>query len=329
MTKTFTTTPGQSTDETCPVKTPSGQAETVEPSSFGSPPRLQTSEFDGQIPGNHIDCEAFAIYIREICKTALLTMAEESELAKRIRAGDSTAREQMIKANLRLVVKIARDFDHCGLPLLDLVSEGNIGLMKAVERFDSTKGAKMSTYAAFWIKQSIRRALANQARTIRLPVHVLDKLMLIRRAQTESWSEHGRESTDQELSGKLHISARRIEEYREASVAPSSLDALINESAAHTFSEIVPDENGTSPYQQLEAKTEANIVQQLIGGLNARERRILEARFGLTDSEPQTLDVIGKAFGLTRERIRQIQEVALTKLRRGINSLNLEQPGTF
>jgi RNA polymerase primary sigma factor len=256
-------------------------------------------------------------------------MAEESELAKKIRAGDSTAREQMIKANLRLVVKIARDFDHCGLPLLDLVSEGNIGLMKAVERFDSTKGAKMSTYAAFWIKQSIRRALANQARTIRLPVHVLDKLLLIRRAQTQSWSDHGRESTDQELSGKLHISARRIGEYREASVAPSSLDAQINESAAHTFSEIVPDENGVSPYQQLEAKTEANIVQKLIGELNSREKRILEARFGLADSEPQTLDVIGKAFGLTRERIRQIQEVALTKLRRGINSLNPEQPGTF
>jgi RNA polymerase primary sigma factor len=255
-------------------------------------------------------------------------LAEESELARKIKAGDSKAREQMIQANLRLVVKIARDFEHCGLPLLDLVSEGNIGLMKAVERFDSRKGAKLSTYAAFWIKQSIRRALANQARTIRLPVHVLDKLMVIRRAQSVSWADKGRESTDKELSGKLHISERRIGAYREASLAPSSLDALINESAVHTYSDIVPDENGFSPYEQLAAKTEAHIVRELIGTLNPRERGILEARFGLADREPQTLDVIGKTFGLTRERIRQIQEVALAKLRRGLNNLNPAQPAT-
>ena len=288
--------------------------------------KRRASIFDVPIPVDGVSNDIFTLYIREIGQTPLLTSAKEMELAARIKTGDSEAREQMIKANLRLVVKIARDYENCGLPLLDLVSEGNMGLMIAVGRFDPAKGAKLSTYASFWIKQSIRRALANQARTIRLPVHVIDKLLQIRRAQAQSWLNKGRDSTNEELSDKLNISAQSIASFREASVAPSSLDALIGDENSHTFSEIVPDEKERSPYQQLEAKTESSMVREVIKELNLREQAILEARFGLDDSEPQTLDDVGKTFGLTRERIRQVQEMAMAKLRRKIESLNKTLP---
>ncbi len=281
---------------------------------------------DGETPWTGSD--AFTLYMREIGQTPLLTPAEEVELAKRIKKGDRAAREHMIKANLRLVVKIARDYERSGIPLLDLISEGNIGLMTAVERFDPHKGAKLSTYASFWIKQSIRRALANQSRTIRLPVHIVDKLWRIRRADARLWMENGHEPTDQEIGEELHISARRVGAYRNAAVAPTSLDASMSEGNTHSFSEIIPDEKGNTPYQELEQKTDSQMVRELIKVLDSREQRILEARFGLKDAEGQTLDEIGKTFGVTRERIRQIQEIALRKMRRIINELDLVQQVT-
>ncbi len=270
--------------------------------------------------------DAFTLYMREVGQTKLLTAQEEIDLANRIKKGDAAAREQMIKANLRLVVKIARDYENSGLPLLDLVSEGNIGLMTAVERFDPKKGAKLSTYAAFWIKQSIRRALANQSKTIRLPVHVVDKLFHIRRAESRLRVETGRDPSDQELSDELGISLKRLTAYRSASAAPASLDALMGESSeSGTFSEIVADEKAETPYRQLEEKTNTALIHEVVESLDPRERAILSSRFGLNGEDEETLDEIGRKFKVTRERIRQIQEMALAKLRRKIEKLEVQE----
>jgi len=274
--------------------------------------------------------DAFTLYMREVGQTPLLTPLEEIALAKRIKKGDREARELMIKANLRLVVKIARDYENAGLPLLDLVSEGNIGLMTAVERFDPKKGAKLSTYAAFWIKQSIRRALANQSKTIRLPVHVVDKLFHIRRAESRLRGETGHEPTDQELSDELGISIKRIATYRSASATPSSLDALMGDgNDSGSFAEIVPDDKAESPYRQLEEKANTSLVREAVESLDARERAILNSRFGLDGDDEETLDEIGRKFGVTRERIRQIQEMALAKLRRRIEKADAIQTVTI
>jgi RNA polymerase primary sigma factor len=273
--------------------------------------------------------DAFTLYMREVGQTQLLSPEEEITLAKRIKKGDREAREQMIKANLRLVVKIARDYENSGLPLLDLVSEGNIGLMIAVERFDPKKGAKLSTYAAFWIKQSIRRALANQSKTIRLPVHVVDKLFHIRRAESRLRTETGRDPSDAELSEELGISVKRIAAYRSASSAPSSLDALMGEGDdSGSFSEVVPDDKAQTPYRHLEEKTNTDLIRDVVQTLDPRERAILGARYGLDGEEEETLDEIGRKFGVTRERIRQIQEIALAKLRRRIEKMDSMQEVT-
>src|SRR2546423_3932331 len=173
--------------------------------------------------------DSFKIYLCEVGKVKLLTPEEEIKLAARIQAGDASAREHMIKANLRLVVKIARDYEGLGLPLLDLISEGNIGLMKAVERFDPTKGAKFSTYSSFWIKQAIRSGLSNQSKTIRLPIHVVEKLTNLRRAEARLYDEFGREPTAEELAADLGMEPRRVDQYRNASLAPTSLDAPIGD----------------------------------------------------------------------------------------------------
>ena len=269
---------------------------------------------------------AFLLYIREIGQTKLLTPEEEIKLARRVRNGDKKAREQMIKANLRLVVKIARSYEDYGMPLLDLINEGNIGLIKAVERFNPKKGAKLSTYSAWWIKQGIKRALANQSKTIRLPVHVVDKLFRMRQVAVRLQELLGREPTEQELGDELGMAANKIMRLRAASVRPASLDApLGDDHEGDRIADVVKDENTFSPYEQLEEKTKTHMLHELLDSLEPREAEILRHRFGLNGITERTLDEIGRDFGLTRERIRQIQEIALKKLRRQIEKLETIQ----
>jgi len=256
------------------------------------------------------------IYLREIGQIPLLTPKDEIRLAARIKRGDKLARAEMIKANLRLVVKIAHDYSNFGLPLLDLISEGNIGLMKAVERFDPKKGGKLSTYAAWWIKQSIKRALANQAKTIRLPVHLVDKISKMKRASHRLSEKLGREPTDQELADVLDMPRAKVAQLRTISVRPASLDAPIGDEDATEFSEIVGDENALTPFELLRDKTLRQEVRDIVEELDPREAEILMMRFGLDGSKPRTLEEVGKRFKVTRERVRQIQNIALAKLRR-------------
>jgi RNA polymerase primary sigma factor len=264
---------------------------------------------------------AFHLYLNEVGQTPLLTPQEEIALARRIKRGDKAAREQMIKANLRLVVKIARDYEGFGLPLLDLINEGNIGLMKAVERFDPRKGAKLSTYAAWWIKQAIKRALANQTRNIRLPVHVVDKLFHLRKAEARLHDELGREPTAEELGEEIGFTAARVNQLRTAAIRPASLDAPLGDDDSDRVADVVSDERAVTPYRNLEEKTNTTLVQELVAQLDPREQSILRFRFGLDGDDEKTLEEVGEKFGVTRERIRQIQEQALKKLRRKIVKL--------
>ena len=259
--------------------------------------------------------DALQLYLTEIGQVKLLTPEEEIALARRIKRGDKKAREHMIKANLRLVVKIARDYEGMGVPLLDLISEGNIGLMKGVERFDPRKGAKLSTYAALWIKQQIRRGLANQGKTIRLPVHVVDKVAHLRRAEMKLREALDREPTDEELAHELDIDAGRVRRYRQASRAPVSLDAPIGDDDSNRISEVVADPNAAAPFARVVQETDTELVREILESLPERERIILTLRFGLSDDTERTLEEIAKRFDLTRERIRQIQEQALRKIR--------------
>ncbi len=266
----------------------------------------------------------FKIYLREIAKTPLLTPAQEVQLAARIKRGNKEARAQMIKANLRLVVKIAHDYANFGLPLLDLVSEGNIGLMKAVERFDPAKGGKLSTYAAWWIKQSIKRALANQSKTIRLPVHLVDKITKIRRVGIAMSELLGREPTDEELAEEVGICAAKLAQLRTVSIRPASLDAPMNDEDGTQFGEIVGDDNAVDPAENLSDKNLQEEISELLCVLDDRERKIIMSRFGLDGGNTRTLEEVGEKFGVTRERIRQLQNIALAKLRRALRKR--EQP---
>src|SRR6266567_150955 len=211
------------------------------------------------------------LYLCEIGKVKLLTRAEEIELAARIQKGDKKAREEMIKANLRLVVKIARDYEGLGVPLLDLISEGNIGLMKAVERFDPSKGAKLSTYGSWWIKQAIKAALANQSKTIRLPVHMVDKISKMKRAAGRLQEVFGREPTDEELGEELCIKSSRVAQMRMAAIRPASLEAPIGSEDTSNLADIVEDEKADNPYEQLEEKGLSGMLKEMVEALNTRE----------------------------------------------------------
>src|SRR6516162_3197830 len=259
------------------------------------------------------------IYLQQISGTPLLTVQEEIDLAARIKNGDQKARAWMIKANLRLVVKIAHNYSNLGLPLLDLISEGNIGLMKAVERFDPAKGGKLSTYAAWWIKQSISRALANQSKTIRLPVHLVDKISRMRRVSLQMSEELGREPTDEELGDEIGIASGKVSQLKTISIRPASLDAPISDDDSTEFGEIVGDEYAQTPFELLRDKNLRNEVGGLLEVLDDREKKIVFQRFGLDGGKPKTLEEVGKRFGLTRERIRQLQNIALSKLRRALS----------
>lgn len=259
------------------------------------------------------------LYLREISKTPLLTIQDEIDLAERIKNGDAEARAHMIRANLRLVVKIAQDYSNYGLPVTDLISEGNIGLMKAVERFDPEKGGKLSTYAAWWIKQSIKRALANQSKTIRLPVHMVDKIAKMRRISAMLSEALGREPTDAELAEEVGLPRRKLAMLRQASQRPTSLDAPINEGEATEYGEVISDDRAENPFDMLADKNLHGEIDGLLSVLDERERRIIDERFGLNGKTPMTLEDVGREFGVTRERIRQLQNSALNKMRRALS----------
>lgn len=258
------------------------------------------------------------LYLREIAKTPLLTVDEENALAERIQAGDSEARDHMIRANLRLVVKIAHDYSGYGLSLSDLVSEGNIGLMNAVERFDPEKGGKLSTYGAWWIKQSIKRALANQSKTIRLPIHMVDKIARMRRISALLAESLGREPTDDELATELGLPRQKIAMLKQAALRPTSLDAPINDGETTEFSEVISDESAADPLEMLTDKNLQGEIEGLLSVLNERERRIIDERFGLGGLKPMLLEDVGREFGVSRERIRQLQNAALDKMRKAL-----------
>jgi len=257
-------------------------------------------------------------YVREIGRIPLLTPQQEIELAKKINKGDAAARERMINANLRLVVTIAHDYANLGLPLIDLISEGNIGLTKAVERFDPAKGAKLSTYAAWWIKQSIKRALADQSKTIRLPVHLVDKLAKVRRISLQMSDDLGREPTDDELGEELGVASEKVARLRSVGIRPASLDAPVVDDDSTEFGEMIGDEEAQTPFELLRDKNLRNEMDGLLGVLDDREKKIISQRFGLDGGKPKTLEDVAKHFGITRERIRQLQNIALAKLRRAL-----------
>jgi RNA polymerase primary sigma factor len=256
------------------------------------------------------------LYLQEIGKTPLLTAEEEIELAAKIKEGDEKAREKMIKANLRLVVKIAYDYSNFGLPILDLISEGNIGLIKAVERFDPNKGGKLGTYASWWIKQSIKRALANQSKTIRLPVHMVDKISKMRKEINRMTEELGREPTNEEIAHSIGITVSKVAHLKSVSVRPTSLDAPVGDSEDTELGELVGDDKAINPLDDLSNKSQINDVQRILNQLDPREAEIIRMRFGLDGMAAKTLEEVGKHFNITRERVRQLQFTALKKLKK-------------
>jgi len=284
-----------------------------------TPPSLPDTPLQPPVESDPYPAErsSLQLYLQEITKTPLLTIAEEVALASRIHQGDQEARDHMIKANLRLVVKIACDYRDIGLPLLDLISEGNIGLIKAVMRFDPHKGGKLSTYAGWWIRQSVMCALANQSKTIRLPVHLIGKISKMRRMAVAFAEKFGREPTNEEIAMELGIHANKVAHLKSVSIHPASLDAPIgDESDSSSFGEIVNDENTKSPFENLSERDFQSDLKHMINSLENREARILRMRFGLDGHDELTLDEVGKVFKLTRERVRQLQDLALRKIRR-------------
>lgn len=281
-----------------------------------APPSF-TETADAPSPAEPGDRSTLKLYLQEIAKTPLLTPEQEVTLAAKIKRGHKPSRDLMIKSNLRLVVKIAHDYKDFGLPLLDLISEGNIGLIKAVERFDPQKGGKLSTYAAWWIKQSIKRALANQSKTIRLPVHLVDKISKMRKMAMALTEELGREPTDEELAEELHMPVNKVSHLKTVSVRPASLNAPIGEDGDSTeFGEIVGDENARDPFETLREKARNTDLRRMIADLDEREARIIKLRFGLDGEDERTLEEVGQMFGITRERVRQLQNIALSKMRK-------------
>ena len=267
-------------------------------------------------PRRSDDRSLYSLYLREIGEVALLTFDEEVALAARIKRGDDEARNQLIKANLRLVVRIAREYDGYGLPLLDLINEGNLGLIRAVDKFDPSKGAKFSTYSSWWIKQSIRRSLSNQSKTIRLPIHMVDKLSRMRRAASKLQDILGREPTDDELAGELGKTEAEVAFMKRVGTQTVSLDEPVNTNDSLRLEEKVADERADDPYEALALQASLKLLSQSLTKLNARESEILRCRFGLDGEKEKTLEEVGLKFGVTRERIRQLQNMALKRLRK-------------
>lgn len=253
-------------------------------------------------------------YLQEIGKVPLLSEEEEQKLAQRVRAGDAKAKEQFVAANLRLVVSIARHYTSYGLPLLDLIQEGNVGLLRAVERFRPEKGYKFSTYATWWIKQAIVRALAEQGRTIRLPEHIIELILKINAAEEEFLHDRGRRPTLEELAKRLDLPLEKVRQAKEAAAHPLSLEAPIGEREEETLGDLLGAE-GLSPPEEIARELVLNELEESLQELPEREREILELRYGLRGRDALTLEEIGKLLGISRERVRQLEAQALQRLR--------------
>ncbi len=263
------------------------------------------------------------MYLKEIGKVDLLTAEEEVSIAKRIEEGDETARQELIEANLRLVVSIAKKYVGRGLLFLDLIQEGNVGLMKAVEKFDYTKGYKFSTYATWWIRQAITRAIADQARTIRIPVHMVETINKLIRVSRQLLQELGREPTPEEIGEEMDLSSDKVREIMKISQEPVSLETPIGEEEDSNLGDFIEDEDAPAPANAASYSLLKEQIDQVLDSLTDREKRVLELRFGIEDGRPRTLEEVGKEFGVTRERIRQIESKALRKLRHPTRSKKL------
>ena len=264
------------------------------------------------------------MYLKEIGKISLLSLDEETELSKKIAEGDEMAKNRLAESNLRLVVSIAKRYVGRGMLFLDLIQEGNIGLMKAVEKFDATKGYKFSTYATWWIRQAITRAIADQARTIRVPVHMVETINKLSRFQRQLTLELNREPTDEELAEKMNMSPEKIREVIKIAQDPVSLETPIGEEEDSHLGDFVPDESNMSPEDFTVHEMLKEEISDVLLTLTEREEQVLRLRFGLDDGSSKTLEEVGQMFGVTRERIRQIEAKALRKLRHPSRSRKLK-----
>jgi len=284
----------------------------------------EDSELDLSIPqGVGID-DPVRMYLKEIGKVDLLTAEEEVSLAKRMEQGDMEAKRQLVEANLRLVVSIAKKYVGRGMLFLDLIQEGNMGLMKAVEKFDYTKGYKFSTYATWWIRQAITRSIADQARTIRIPVHMVETINKLIRVSRQLLQEKGREPTPEEIGEEMDMSADKVREIKKIAQEPVSLETPIGEEEDSHLGDFIEDEDAPAPASAASYMLLRDQLDNVLDTLTDREKRVLELRFGIEDGRPRTLEEVGKEFGVTRERIRQIEAKALRKLRHPSRSKKLK-----
>ena len=258
--------------------------------------------------------DSLQLFLKDIGKVRLLTAQEEVDLAQRIERGDLDAKQKMVESNLRLVVSIAKNYRNQGLPFLDLIQEGTLGLVRAAEKFDYRKGFKFSTYATWWIRQAIARALADKARTIRIPVHVVEKLNKIGRAERKLVTELGREPTPEEIAEATGIDPEEVDSIKRSAQAPVSLEKPVGDEEESEFGQFIADERAESPYERAAEILTKEALREALENLSYRERRVLELRYGLGGEHPRTLDEVGRTFNVTRERIRQIENQCLNKL---------------
>jgi RNA polymerase primary sigma factor len=262
-----------------------------------------------------VSTDSLQLFLKDVGKVDLLTAAQEVELAKRIERGDHRAKQEMVEANLRLVVSIAKRYRNQGLPFLDLIQEGTIGLVRAAEKFDYRKGFKFSTYATWWIRQAVARALADKARTIRMPVHVVEKLNKIMRTERKLRAEKGREPSSEEIALELDLAVDEVDQIRRTSQAPVSLEKPVGDEEESEFGHFIEDESEPLPDEAADTTLRREALSRALSMLAERERRVLEMRYGLNGEQPRTLDEVGRTFNVTRERIRQIENQSLKKLR--------------
>ncbi len=270
-----------------------------------------------------VSTDSLQLFLKDIGKVDLLTAAQEVELAKRIERGEHQAKQAMVEANLRLVVSIAKRYRNQGLPFLDLIQEGTIGLVRAAEKFDHRRGFKFSTYATWWIRQAVARALADKARTIRMPVHIVEKLNKIVRSERKLRAELGREPTAAEIGRDVELTPEEVEAIRRSSQAPVSLEKPVGDEEESEFGHFLTDESEPLPDDAAEVELRKATLLRVLGTLSLRERRVLELRYGLNGEHPCTLDEVGRTFNVTRERIRQIENQSLKKLRALADSVAL------